>query len=94
MTFVGGTWHSLEAPMWVQQLVLGGWVEIRIPERQPETPYRPAWAEPEQPKQDSHVETYVVRTWNTNDQAPFKFLAIAGRDRNYIESLAWKVFKA
>ena len=40
------------------------------------------------------TERYVVRTWNTADGRRFRFLAIAGKDRKYIKSMAAPLFHA
>jgi hypothetical protein len=63
-------------------------IEVLIPS----PGWQPDRTEPEAPTEPV-VETYVVRTWRMYDTKPFKFLAIAGRDRAYIESLAWPLFE-
>lgn len=93
MKCIGGTWHGRDAPDWVQHLVVAGQREISLEEVPPEA-YQPAWSEPEPPKGPGRIETYVVRTWRMNDREPFKFLAIKGKDRDWIESMAWPIFRA
>jgi hypothetical protein len=90
--FVGGTHHGREAPEWVQHLVVAGVKTIDIEAVRPSPGWQPAWAEPQTPTEPV-IETYVVRTWRMYGVAPFKFLAIAGKDRAYIESLAWPLFE-
>lgn len=86
MKFIGGSRNGSDAPMWVQQLVLGGWKSVELEEVD-----NGGWggrpgARP--------VETYHVRSWHFSDgRAPVKFLAIAGKDRDYIESLAAPMFR-
>jgi len=75
--------------MWVQQLVLGGETSIDIEEHDAGGGWQPGGA----PVKAPVVETYVVRTWRMYGEVPFKFLAIAGRDRTYVESLAWPLFE-
>ena len=87
MKFVGGTRHSQDAPDWVLHLVVAGQREFDIEEHRA-SGWNQAFDEGE-----PRLETYVVRTWNTADGRRFKFLAIAGKDRNYIESMAAPLFK-
>jgi hypothetical protein len=63
----------------VQHLVVAGWKEI-------EQADNAGWQPCERPKPP--IERYLVRTWTMADQRRFKFLTIAGKDRDYIESLA------
>jgi hypothetical protein len=85
MKFVGSSHNGSDAPLWVQQLVLAGWAEIEIEEID-----NSGWSPGERPRPT--IERYEVRTWTTADQRRFKFLAIAGKDRDYIESLASPMF--
>jgi hypothetical protein len=85
MKFVGGTRSGSDAPTWVQQLVLAGWKEVEV-----EQVDNAGWSPEGRAKPPT--ERYLVRTWTTADQQRFKFLAIAGKDRDYIESVAAPMF--
>jgi len=79
MKFIGGTRHSQDAPEWVRALVIAGQREVDIEE------HTSGGAEPPTPQR---IERYVVRTWTAVDGRRFKFLAIAGKGRHYIELMA------
>ena len=86
MKFIGGTHHNRDAPMWVKQLVLGGATTIDIEEFHEASSWVPNASAPN--GKTYRVETYRVERWHSPGHDDITFLAIAGKDRDYIESLA------
>jgi hypothetical protein len=88
MKFVGGSRHGQDAPDWVRALAVAGQREFNIEEHRAS-----GWNQAFDEATPS-LETYVVRTWTTADGRRFRFLAITGKDRNHIESMAAPMFRA